>query len=198
MLKRKWQYYIYRILLLSVTPFYQFTSLCYLKYWGVNIGRNVKVLGRLNILNMNNITIGDGTRIISGKRNFVGHYQKTSLQTGQQGNITIGKKCGISNSVLISQSSITIEEQVYIGGGCCIYDNDFHSVDFDARVNNPTVIPSSPIHIGRGAFIGGHSIILKGVTIGEYAVIAAGSVVTKNVASGEIWGGVPAKKLKEI
>ena len=196
--KRKWQYYLYRILLLTVTPFSGYISLCYLKYWGIKVGRNVKLLGRPNILNMNNIKIGDGTRIISGKRNLVGHYQRTSLQTGQQGSITIGKKCGISNAVLISQSSITIEDQVYIGGGCCIYDNDFHSVDFNTRVNNPTVIPSSPIHIGRGTFIGGHSIILKGVTIGEYAVIAAGSVVTKNVAPGEIWGGVPAIKLKSI
>ncbi len=198
MLKRKWQYYIYRILLLIITPFSHFISLCYLKYWGVNIGRNVKILGRLSILNMNKIKIGDGTRIISGKRNLVGHYQQTSLQTGQEGSITIGKNCGISNAVLISQNAIVIADQVYIGGGCCIYDNDFHSVDFDTRINNPTVIPSSPIHIGYGAFIGGHSIVLKGVTIGKYAVIAAGSVVTKNVASGEVWGGVPAKKLKDL
>ena len=198
MLKRKWQYYLYRILLLLITPFSNFINLCYLKYWGVNVGHKVQVFGRLNILNMNNITIGDGTRIISGKRNLVGHYQQTSLQTGQEGTITIGENCGISNAVIISQNAITIDEQVYIGGGCCLYDNDFHSVDFNERINNPTVIPSSPIHICRGAFIGGHSIILKGVTIGEYAVIAAGSVVTKNVAPSEIWGGVPAKRLKNV
>lgn len=196
--KRKLQYYLYRILLLAITPLSSYIGLRYLRYWGVQVGRNVKIFGRPNVLNMNNIYIGDGTRIISGKRNLVGHYQRTSLQTGQQGCIKIGKNCGVSNAVLISQTSITIEDNVYIGGGCCIYDNDFHSVDFDIRVNQPTVIPSSPVHIGRGAFIGGHSIILKGVTIGEYAVIGAGSVVTRSVAPREVWGGVPAIKLKTI
>jgi acetyltransferase-like isoleucine patch superfamily enzyme len=46
-------------------------------------------------------------------------------------------------------------------------------------------------------FIGGHALILKGVTIGDEAVVAAGSVVTKNVPSGEIWGGNPAKPLRQ-
>ena len=55
-----------------------------------------------------------------------------------------------------------------------------------------------PVKIGRRSFIGGHSIILKGVSIGEQAVVAAGSVVTKSVPANEIWGGNPKKKKKKI
>jgi acetyltransferase-like isoleucine patch superfamily enzyme len=59
-------------------------------------------------------------------------------------------------------------------------------------------IRTAPVVIGRGAFIGTCSIILKGVTIGEYSVIAAGSVVVTSVPDGEIWGGNPAKFIKRL
>ena len=54
-----------------------------------------------------------------------------------------------------------------------------------------------PIHIGEHCWIGTGAIILQGVTIGEGAVIAAGAVVTKDVPPYEIWGGVPAKKIRD-
>lgn len=53
------------------------------------------------------------------------------------------------------------------------------------------------VKIGNDVFIGAHSIICKPVTIGDHAVVAAGSVVTKDIPEGEIWGGVPAKFIKK-
>ena len=55
---------------------------------------------------------------------------------------------------------------------------------------------TAPIHIKKFAFIGGSCIILKRVTIGENAVVAAGSVVTKDIPDNEVWGGNPAKFIK--
>lgn len=52
--------------------------------------------------------------------------------------------------------------------------------------------------IGDYVFIGMNSLIVNTVTIGNHAVIAAGSVVTKDIPSGELWGGVPAKFIKKI
>jgi acetyltransferase-like isoleucine patch superfamily enzyme len=147
---------------------------------------------------MNSIIIGDNTRFNSGYSNYVGGEGRTALQTGEKGKIVIGANVGISNATIVCQTSITIEDYVFIGGGVKLYDNDFHSTNFYERINHPTFIPSAPIHIKKGAFIGGHSIILKGVTIGEYAVIGAGSIVTKNIPSKELWAGVPAKKLKDL
>lgn len=54
------------------------------------------------------------------------------------------------------------------------------------------------VKIGNNVFIGAHSIICQPVTIGDDVIIAAGSVVTKNIPSGEIWGGVPAKFIKKV
>ena len=52
--------------------------------------------------------------------------------------------------------------------------------------------------IKNKSFIGGHSIILKGVTIGEGAVIATGSVVTRNIIAYDIWGGNPENFIKKV
>lgn len=164
-------------------------------YWGVNLGKGLRFIGRPRFRNLGEIQIGEGTRIISNNTNLVGAYVKTALQTGTGGKIIIGSNCGISNCLMISQSSITIEDQVYIGGGTRIYDNDFHSVDPDLRLNQPHIIPTKPIVIKHRAFVGGHSIILKGVTIGMNSVIGAGSVVTSSVPDNEIWAGIPAKKI---
>ena len=86
-----------------------------------------------------------------------------------------------------------------IGGGCCIYDTDFHSISFEDRHQCPDVhIKSKPVHIKRGAWIGAHTTILKGVTVGEKSVVGACSVVTKDIPDGEIWAGNPAHFIRKI
>lgn len=196
MIRRKPQYYIYRVKLLIISPFIQFFCQIKLLYWGVLIGKQVRFLGNISVRNLNKISIGDHTRILSGRRNLVGADIRTSFETGQNGEIIIGRNVGISNSVFISQSKIQIGDFVYIGGGTRIYDNDFHSIDKKTRLLDPLNIPTSPVEICEGAFIGGHCIILKGVRIGKNSVVGAGSVVTKSIPDNEIWAGVPAKKLR--
>lgn len=56
---------------------------------------------------------------------------------------------------------------------------------------------AAPISIGNDVWIGCHAIVLPGVTIGDHAVIGAGAVVARDVPAGEVWGGVPAKKISE-
>ena len=65
-------------------------------------------------------------------------------------------------------------------------------------MNGDTDIRTKPVHIGENVFIGGHCVILKGVTIGDGAVIGAGSVVTKSIPAGEIWAGNPAKFIRKV
>lgn len=63
---------------------------------------------------------------------------------------------------------------------------------------NLTVLDIAPVNIGNNVWIGGHSTICPGVTIGSGVVVAAGSVVTKNIPDNVVVGGVPAKIIKKI
>lgn len=147
------------------------------------------------------ICIGDKVTINSGaKYNRIGGDTRTIIQTIGNGQINIGSNVGISNCTIICREAITIEDNVLLGGGTKLYDNDFHSLIPSVR-NSPedqNHVKSKPIRICEGAFIGAHAIILKGVTIGKNSVIGAGSVVTKCVPDNEIWAGNPARFVKKV
>lgn len=66
----------------------------------------------------------------------------------------------------------------------------------DIVSSESTLPPAKSIYIEDGAFIGGNSIILKGVKIGKNSVVGAGSVVTRDIPDGEIWAGNPARKIR--
>ena len=111
--------------------------------------------------------------------------------------LTIGNYSGMNGALIYCSSEITIGDYVNIGGGTKIIDSDFHPIDWLARAKGGWVA-SKPIHIGNYAFIGTNCIILKGVSIGEKSIVAAGSVVVKSIPEGQIWGGNPAKFIKNI
>lgn len=135
----------------------------------------------------------------------------------KEGEIFIGNNTFVGGSDLICRTKIEIGDNVFIAWGGTIYDHDSHSLDYRERQKdieqqlfdfrsgkdfiqnkNWDVVNSKPIKICSNAWIGMNCIILKGVTIGEGAVVAAGSVVTKNVAAWTIVGGNPAKFVKDI
>jgi len=64
------------------------------------------------------------------------------------------------------------------------------------RKRDPGIHVYAPITVGNSVFIGVNAIIMPGVNVGSNSVIGAGSVVTKDVPSGEVWAGVPARRLK--
>ncbi|MFA5828090.1 MAG: acyltransferase [Candidatus Shapirobacteria bacterium] len=106
-------------------------------------------------------------------------------------NITIGHDTIIGDHCFLDgRASLTIGSHVGIASQVLIY-NDEHDI------NSPDYGNSfGPVTIEDYVFIGPRVIILPGVKIGRGAVIAAGAVVTKDIPALEIWGGVPAKKIK--
>ena len=171
-----------------------------LRYYKVRVGDHFRCDGRMIIQGRGGkFSIGDNVHIISRESlNPVGG-NKTVLQSLEGGEICIGNNVGLSHAILCARKSITIEDNVLIGGGVKIYDNDFHAVEYEFRMENPdTHIRKGPVLIKQGAFIGAHSIILKNVTIGSQSVVGAGSVVTKDIPDGEIWAGNPACKIGSI
>lgn len=172
-----------------------------INYHGIKTGTNLKINGVLQISGHNKIEIGDNVIINSSSYfNRIGGDTRTLLVAYGNQKINIGNNVGISNSAIISHGEgITIEDFVMIGGSCKIYDTDFHSLDYVKRMEkNETDINTKPVLIKRAAFVGAHSIILKGVTIGERVIVGAGSVVTKDIPDDEIWAGNPAKFIKKV
>jgi acetyltransferase-like isoleucine patch superfamily enzyme len=98
------------------------------------------------------------------------------------------------NTFLDAILSITIGKHCAIGPGCYITDHD-HGQDLSLPPLQQPMI-AKPTQIGDRVWIGANVTVLKGVTIGNDAVIGAGSVVTKNVPAGTIVAGVPAKPIK--
>ncbi len=158
--------------------------------------------GILTIKGTSNLYIGNSVRINSGMRyNAIGGDDTCIFVTQGAGKIFIDDGAAISNSTFFSRDDIYIGKNVMIGGGVKIYDTNFHSLNATDRLSKQDDIratKSAGVKIEKNAFIGAHSIILKGVIIGEGAIVGAGSVVTKNIPSGEVWGGNPANFIRKI
>lgn len=173
---------------------------CILSRCRITVGKGCLLNGILSVEGTCKIRISDNVHINSGKQyNIIGGDTRTILRTVGEGRIDIGCKSGISNSTFVASNSITVGENVLIGGSCKFYDTDFHPIDVNDRLNdNKTEIKTSPIEIQDNVFIGAHCIVLKGVTIGRGSVIGAGSVVTKSVPERELWAGNPAHFIRKI
>lgn len=120
----------------------------------------------------------------------------------------IGTGCNICANVLIENevvvgNDVTVKSGVQLWDGVTLEDNVFvgpnvtFTNDLFPRSKNPNWKLSKTV-VKKGASIGANATILCGITIGENAMIGAGSVVTKDVPSGEIWVGNPAKFFKQI
>ena len=120
----------------------------------------------------------------------------------------IGNNCNICANVLVENdvkigNNVTVKSGVQIWDGVTIEDNVFigpnvtFTNDLFPRSKNPDWILQKTI-VKQGASIGANATILCGITIGENAMIGAGSVVTKDVPDGEVWYGNPAKFKKKI
>ncbi len=93
------------------------------------------------------------------------------------------------------RQSIVVHSDALIASGCRFIDHDHGTAKQSLIRTQPC--PEAAIEIGRGAWIGCNSVILKSVVVGEGAIVGAGAVVTKSVPAFEIWGGVPARKIGE-
>ncbi len=138
--------------------------------------------------------IGDGTKIWINsqvrEKSKIGKNCIISKDTYIDTQVKIGNNCKVQNSVSIYQG-VTIEDDVFIGPNAC-FTNDKVPRAFDPEWK------ITPTLVKKGASIGASATIICGITIGEYAMIAAGSVVTKDVKPYSLVMGNPAKHYSYI
>lgn len=147
-----------------------------------------------------NVSIGKAFIVNSGPESGIGTTM-SKITVADGATLEIGDFVGISSTTILIKKSLTIGHHVNIGGGSFITDSNFHSTDWHDRADRRQDVQNAktdPIVIGDYVFIGARCMILKGVTIGEKSIIAAGSVVTKDIPDNELWGGNPAKFIKKL
>jgi acetyltransferase-like isoleucine patch superfamily enzyme len=159
-----------------------------------SVGQRLSLIALPRVVGHATIVIGNDVRL-SGTLGIV------SGRTYDRPVLNIGNRVFLGHDVEIScNREVVIEDDVMIAGCCRIADNDGHSVDMERRLAGraPESSEVHPVRICRGAWIGFRSFILKGVTVGEGAVVGANSVVTRDVPPHTVVAGSPARVLTNI
>jgi maltose O-acetyltransferase len=146
------------------------------------VGTGAVLEGRPYVLNGGEIVIGDDVAISS-------EPVQSHLVTGEGARLRVGDRVRIGHGAAIScQAGLDIGDDVTIGAFAMLMDSDFHAVG--AHDVAPV---ARPIRIGRGARIGHRVVVLPGSSVGDFAVVVAGSVVSGTVPAGVTVSGNPAR-----
>lgn len=145
----------------------------------VKLGKNVRIFGFTNLYGCE---IGDDVKIGT----FV------EIQKGAK----IGHRCKISSHTFICEG-VTLEDEVFIGHNVTFTNDRYpRATNGSGQLQTETDWSCIPTLVKRGASIGSGATLLCGITIGENALIGAGSVVTKDVPDGAVVAGNPARVVK--
>lgn len=171
---------------------------------GMQIGRDIVWLGMpiLTVAPNSTLAIGDRCLICSrASQTALGVSHPVILRTLRPGaQLRIGLGVRMSGTTICAAEQVTIGDRCVIGADVIIADTDFHALDPVLRASPADAAHATvrPVAIGPDVFIGGRSIILKGVQIGAGAVIGAGSVVLDDVPSGALSAGNPARVIRIV
>ena len=147
----------------------------------VKLGKAVRIYGFTNLYGCE---IGDDVKIGT----FV------EIQKGAK----IGNRCKISSHSFICEG-VTLEDEVFIGHNVTFINDLFpRATDGDGRLQTEADWKCIPTLVKRGASIGSSATLLCGITVGEYSIVGAGSVVTRDVPPYSVVVGNPAKVLKML
>jgi acetyltransferase-like isoleucine patch superfamily enzyme len=165
---------------------------------GITVGEKSRVF-------WTRIRLPRGARISIGKSSIL-HCNVTF--DSDAGQVTIGDRCYIGRSHLACHSKIDIGSDVIISWGVTIVDHNSHSLHWEQRKDDVSNwargfkqwegVHRAPVKIQDKVWIGFNAIVLKGVTIGEGAVVGAGAVVTRNVPAYTVVAGNPARPIREL
>lgn len=159
----------------------------YFKLAGMRVGTNTR-LPELKVTWPHQVAIGNKCRLEHG---IYFHYDGI-YSPGPS--ITIGDHSFIGNNCEFNISqSIEIGANALIAAGCRFIDHD-HNFE-SGQLIRVQKCSEGKITIGQDVWLGCHVVVLKGITIGDGAIVGAGSIVTKSIPANEIWVGVPAKKI---
>jgi len=154
-----------------------------------HLGERVRVFGDPKIVNRGTLRIGNRVRMCAEPiRSELGVGPGARLEIGDHTFINYGTSIGATLEVKIGA-------HCNIGSHVIIMDNDFHRLEPERRDEMPD---AAPVVLEENVWLGVRTVVLRGVTIGAGSVIAAGSVVAKDVPPRTLAGGVPAKVIRAL
>ena len=177
-----------------------FTKIAYrepmFRYRCERVGRGLQLEGDVpQFVGNGRIVVGADVRIGSRNTWVVG------FKTSQDPMLTIGDRVSVNYQTVISVATqVMIGDDTMIAGNVKIYDNISHPLSPSRRLRHEafTLEEAAPITIGKNVWIGNAAMIMRGVTIGDNSVVAAGSIVTRDVPPDTLVAGSPAKVVKSI
>lgn len=184
--------------------FYGIINICKFSLLGVQYGKHCIVHGKLRVSLEDDakLRIGDNFCFLSGRSlNPLSRNLRGCLKVNKGAELKIGNHVNVSSVVIWAHQSIVIGNHVSIGANTIVMDSDAHSLNYIDRrepISDMKGKKNKKIKIGNDILIGTNCIILKGVSIGDRAVVGAGSVVCKDVPADCIVAGNPAKVIKNM
>ena len=151
-------------------------------------GRRFTNLKRLHIEGHKGLVIIGKGKIFAGNLSISAYHYPVGIYSGKGSRLTLGNIFLNQGVGITCFSEIKISDETIIGEMTDIMDTDWHGFN-----GNPPKV--APVFIGKHVWIGLKCIILKGVTIGDYSIVGAGSVVTHSIPSNTIVAGNPAKPI---
>lgn len=179
--------YALKILLDKSTSLFKIT---FLKLRGYNVNYSLLLKGNNFFFQSTKYAVNISKNTVIGKN--------TRISAGDNGKVYIGENVLIDDCTFImAHEKITIGKNTKVAAFCFITDFNHKYQDKNLRLVDQGY-NTNPVKIGENVWIGTHSIILPGVTIGDRAVIGAGSVVTKDIPANSVAVGNPAKVIRKI
>lgn len=168
------------------------------------IGRDLRCLGQpiVQVAKGASLSIGDSAVLVSrssGTALGVSHPVILRCLTSEA-SMEIGDDCGFSGTTICAAKLVRIGNRCLFGADAMVFDTDFHNHAPEGRryAKPDWDAISREVVIGDDVFIGARAIVCKGVTIGDGAIIAAGSVVVSDVPPKAVAGGNPARVLRML
>lgn len=196
-----------------IGPFYHLYNKIQIKLLGGKLGRNTIIANKLyyRVPRGAHVEIGNNFTFTSGGcyNTLARNIKGCIFLQNRKAELIIGNNVGISSSTLWVTNHVEIGDFTNIGADCMILDTDCHSLnwhfrgkrggrDEQGRSIDQLHTKTAPVKIGCDVMIGARCIILKGVTIGDRAVIGAGSIVSKDIPADCIAAGNPCRVIKMV